>query len=194
VKRLTIQFKRLRCKRGLLAATALAAAALLSACGPGEGGTGGSSTAAVLAAFGAQTSSVCSAELGLNLGCSGGTLIGTASSAGATANVVLVDGSTLNANLVAVLVNNDIQLVARCTGLDFQGTWGQRTGEEPRYFGTVLLPGSPVRELATLSVSSAVAGSGGQTFVLRAANGAVLFGPVVLRRVDVAPGGAPVCG
>ncbi len=179
-----------------------ASVALLAACGPGEGGTGTGSVPAALSAFGAQAASVCTGALAAALQCNrppgtdagapvgapGGTPVGP--SAG-TDRLVLANGPEADASLSAVLDGNQIDFVARCLDTEFAGAWGVRPGEDARYYGTLLRSGSPQPELATVTLEPDAQLR--FRLVLRAADGSLVLGPVLLQRVAAPPTLSPRC-
>ena len=163
----------------LFAVTALTLAALCG-CGPGVGGTG-TGTPIGPADFGAQAQSVCASPLSSALGCESPTSSGEP-------EVVVFTGDGAGAIARLQFANNEVTLLARCQGLEFEGTWGAVGSQPGRYFGGAVFAGAPDLVPAILEVT--LAGPPGSpeadkiVITLVDANGAVLVGPTTLTRVE----------
>jgi hypothetical protein len=85
--------------------------------------------------------------------------------------------------VAAAVTGNRVALAARCLGLRFEGDWGVVGGNEARYFGRYSFGPDGQSVLASLTVQAA--GSDGRSLsaLLRDAEGRVVLGPVLLRRV-----------
>jgi hypothetical protein len=150
---------------------------LLSACGPGVGGTGTGSVpdpgTSGLQFFGATAQDVCLSPLAGTLGC---------------VAVVGSDTPRLPAArhfatgcAVASFSGDAVVLDALCSGWFFSGRWGVGADGEARYHGLVGPdPVLPPSHPATLDVQASGADL---VLTLRAADGQVLVGPLVLSPV-----------
>lgn len=149
-------------------------AALVQGCGAGLGGTGTGDSVEALAAFNAQRAAPCASSLANVLGCA-------ASAAGAPSAVPaarwLADGSPA-AQVQAEVNDAELQLLLRCPGWRFDGSWGQSAALGQRWYGH-LQQGSTTT-LAT--VTGTVLGQQLVLTVLDAA-GRVLVGPLSLTAV-----------
>ena len=160
-----------------LAAAACALVLLLSACGPGVGGTGIGAEPPTLTSFGATSASVCTSNLAGSLACpSLGALPSSPSAAPADAGttaLVLADGNT---RVLARLEGNRIELQAPCAGLKFSGEWGLVPGQAPRFYGAVEF--SAYNGPGSLEMAAT-----GTRFSLQVLdlNGRVLLGPLMLQ-------------
>ena len=171
--------------RPLLRACALACAAVLSACGPGVGGTGTGETPGALAYFGATAASVCSSDLANLLGCAPA----NAAAAPAPGVTTLYLADTIDGRRVAVsLQGNTIEISAPCAQLRFRGDWGAIGSQAARFFGYTDHDGP--REPATV-----VAQTSGSSVALTVsgADGRILLGPVLVKAV-AAPALPGSCG
>lgn len=118
---------------------ALAAAALLAACGPGVGGTGtgdtpGPSTALGPGDFGAAAAPVCASALADALACTSTGVPAGPDAAGTAA--VRWDSVAPDAPLTARFEGNALQLDGACSGLAFRGSWGVDGAGDGRYYGS----------------------------------------------------------
>lgn len=149
---------------------------LLAACGPGVGGTGtgnGSPEpgAAGLGYFGATPQSACTAPFAPLLGCN---------AIGIGGDPVLgVQRIFTSECAVATFEGDAVTFDALCTGWVFSGRWGVDGSGLARYYGLVGAdPMLPPNLPATLEVQPQ---ESGLLVVLRAADGELLAGPLVLR-------------
>ena len=154
----------------------LVLAFLLAACGPGVGGTGtgnGSPEpgAAGLGYFGATPQSACAAPFASLLSCNA---IGVGG-----APVLDVQRVFTSECAVATFEGDAVTLDALCNGWVFSGRWGVDAVGQSRYYGLVgadpLLPPSMPAMLEVQAQES------GLVVVLRAAEGELLAGPLVLQ-------------
>jgi hypothetical protein len=189
---------RLRASRRFLPfLPALPLLAVLTACGPGIGGTGTGSPEIDLSGFGAQALSVCSASFAARLACGPGTSAGApvaspgptpaptpapAVSAG-TGTVVFADTAT-GREAVWVVEGNRATLSLRCAGQSFSGSWGIDARGNLRFFGTAT--GSTGVPVAAQLAVDATSGTALQLRLL-AANGSALAPAVVVDRVASEP-------
>jgi hypothetical protein len=163
-----------------LSACSLALLLLMQGCGPGLGGTGTGDSVPALAAFNAQRASPCASDLAALLAC-------PASTAGAPSLLPaarwLADGNPA-ARVQADISDSEIQLLLRCQGWRFEGTWGQSAAFGTRWYGHLTeAPGSNASRLATLTGQV----QGDQLVVtLFDAAGSLLAGPVKLTVVPAA--------
>lgn len=160
-----------RCRWSALPA---ALALLLSACGPGVGGTGtGSEAPPALADFGATAAPLCDSALAGALGCvpSGPT------SDSAQALPLWLSDAEPAVRAIALVFANQIELQLRCDALQFTGQWGRAESDGGgRFYGQAQAPGGlPQRASLTLDP-----GNGGLLATLRRADGALLAAPVPL--------------
>jgi hypothetical protein len=162
------------------AAAALVAgliSALLTACGPGVGGTGtgetgGNSPISGLDAFGAAPASVCSGALADLLGCAPATT--GAAAQPRPAAVLLAD--TIDARRVQVrLQGAAAEVLVPCAGLLFTGQWGVVAGQPARYYGLA----GPEGALRPATLDAQLVGSAVQ-LTLRDSDGRLLLGPVLV--------------
>lgn len=149
----------------------------LAGCGPGVGGSGTGEPAQAVADFGAMAAPVCGAAFASSLNCPANTGTASAPAAAGTAPLTFVDVAT-GGQTSATLQANGIDLQARCQHLRFSGEWAVDGAGEARFYGTVTEEISGLRQLASLSVAEA---EGGLQVLLRAFDGSVVLGPVVLR-------------
>lgn len=149
----------------------------LVGCGPGVGGSGTGETGQAVADFGAVAAPVCGAAFASRLNCAPNAGGGAAPAAGVTAPLTFVDVAT-GGQISATLQANGIVLEARCQRLRFSGEWAVDGTGDARYYGTLTDENSGLSQLASLSVAEAEAGL---QVLLRAFNGSVVLGPVVLR-------------
>lgn len=164
----------------LAASLAFLCAAVLAACGPGVGGTGGGETG--LDAFGAQAANVCSADFAAAIAC-------TPSPAGtpaAAATRHFADGEPASRHL-ATIEGQGIVLEMRCSAQRFSGTWGSAPLLGLRYYGQVQGAGDLVRS-ASLIVQ---ADGAGLWLLLQDADGRTLAGPLRLAPVAAPTTPAP---
>lgn len=171
-------------------AALVAATLFLSGCGPGTGGTGNgeNTNTAPLDYFGAVPANVCLTGPVSALAC---TPAGNTGAVGAVAPPSIPSGSdgilfadvTGTNDVAAAVTSNRVALTARCLGLRFEGDWGVAGGDDARYFGRYSFGPDGQSVLASLTVQAA--GSDGKSLsaLLRDAEGRVVLGPVLLRRV-----------
>jgi hypothetical protein len=165
----------------LRAALAAALLMLLAACGPGVGGTGTGAApdpgVSGLQYFGATPQNVCLGPLANALGCAavGGSDPPTAQ----TPRHFATDCA------VASFSGDAVELDALCSGWFFSGRWGLGADGGGRYHGLVGPdPLQPPTHPATLEVQ--VQGAD-LLLTLRAADGQVLVGPLLLSPVPGTP-------
>lgn len=129
--------------------------AVLSACGPGVGGTGTGpiEQPGVPAPSQASALPICSSDLVSLLRCPAGS---AAVGGEGTAPVLLAD-ATGTARVHARIEGNRIELELLCQRQRFVGDWGQRSGEAPRFFGSLQ---STVAAPVAASATAQLAGGG----------------------------------
>ena len=149
----------------------------LTGCGPGVGGSGTGESGQAVASFGAVAAPVCGAAFAARLNCAAGAGGAAAPSAAGTTALTFVDVAS-GGQVSATLQANGIELQARCQPLRFSGEWAVDGAGNARYFGTVTDEGTGLSQLASLSVAEV---AGGLQVLLRAFDGGVVLGPVVLR-------------
>lgn len=162
---------------------------LLSACGPGVGGSGTGATAFYMAQAGATSAPVCKSGLSAALAC-GNQATGGADTGG-TAQVQYASIAQGPQVLIAFEANT-VNLSQGCPYLEFNGEWGQLPSGEGRFFGSYASAGNADWRNASLSLKQ-VSETAPQrlTAELRGADGALLFGPLVLERLST-PRGRPL--
>lgn len=133
----------------LAPSTALLAAvlaALLSACGPGVGGTGTGAEFEPSSPSGALSpQALCASDLAPLLQCAGGALEGTQPAWWA-------DGSAAR-DLQVRLEGQSAELVSACSGWQFSGRWSAAPGQAPRFHGTlVAAPGAAAQPASLAAV------------------------------------------
>ena len=152
-------------------------------CGPGVGGTG-TGEGYALDFFGARAASVCSASFATELKCPSRIVIGPT-------RVDLTKGSELvvwvddpeNGQISARIDGSEIDFRSACEGVQFAGTWGTTADGAGRFFGHFTRPGVDIASPGTLTVLTERTGL---AYVLSDAQGAVVFGPVILQRAETA--------
>lgn len=161
-------------------AVALCLLLMLAACGPGVGGTGTGSPAPGVAGldhFGATPQSACSAPFAAWLACE------TTGVGGVP--VVGAQRTFTSECAVATFEGDDVTLDALCAGWIFVGRWGVDGNGLTRYYGLVGAdPMQPPTSPATLEVQPL---DDGLIVVLRAADGGLLAGPLLLAPVVSGP-------
>lgn len=164
----------------LSSAVSLGLMLLLVACGPGVGGTGTGSPAPGVAGldyFGATPQGACSAPFAPLLACQT-TGVGGVPVAGAQRTLT-------NECAVATFEGDNVSFDALCVGWIFSGRWGVDGAGLLRYYGLVGAdPMQPPTMPATLEVQAQDAGL---VVVLRAADGELLAGPLLLAPVVNGP-------
>jgi hypothetical protein len=184
-----IRFAPLPPWRQLALAAACAAALAAAGCGPGTGGTGDGEGNAALALFGATAASVCKASVSSALSCPPGSA--QISDQQGTAMVFFSDTSAGN-NVAVRILDNHLQLAARCLNLQFDGDWGIAAQNDARFFGTYTAASAPEPTRASLTVQTA--GANGELVVLlRDASGRLVLGPVLLQRVSASVANPAAC-
>lgn len=159
---------------GLLWALSLVWVLSLSACGPGVGGTGtgnGLNAGAVgLAEFNATAAEVCVTPLAAVLGCE---------SVGGSGTGTLTSQRLFTGTCAAASFDGDgVELDVLCDGLYFSGLWGVDNGGRAAYYG--LAGDDPMLAVAEPATLEVVAQEGLLQLTLRAADGSVLAGPLVV--------------
>ncbi len=155
--------------------------ALLSACGPGVGGTGTGAApdpgVSGLQFFGATPQNVCLGPLATALGC--------AAVVGAEPAPPLSPRHFATGCAVASFSGDAVELDALCSGWFFSGRWGLAADGAGRYHGLVGPdPVQPPTHPATLEVQAQGADL---LLTLHAADGQVLAGPLLLSPVPGTP-------
>lgn len=113
-------------------------ALILTACGPGVGGTGIGAEPPSLASFGAAAASVCSSDLAPRLNCGqAGAVTGAPTSPNLDAGTGPLVLSDATGRVIVQLEGNQIELQAPCQNLVFRGVWGQIPGQAARYYGAI---------------------------------------------------------
>jgi hypothetical protein len=150
-------------------------------CGPGVGGTG-TGEGYALDFFGARPASVCTASFAAELKCPSRIVIGPAriDVSGGSERVDWVDDPATG-RIAARIDGSNIAFDAYCESVGFEGAWGMTDGGEGRFFGHFTAPGASVATPGTLAVR---ADGNGLSYLLRDAQGEVVFGPVVLQAVE----------
>lgn len=174
---------------GAMATLALMlATALMPGCGPGLGGTGTGDSVSALAAFDAQRAAPCASDLASLLGC-------PATTAGSPNAIPaarwLADGSPA-AQVQAEVNDTELQLLLRCPGWRFDGTWGRSAELGSRWFGFLEQGGRSSLASVTGTVSGA-ANAAQLVLTVFDQGGRVLAGPYKLTAVP-APTQAAACG
>ena len=166
----------------------LAQACLLAACGPGVGGTGTglSSVADALLAFGAQATSACAPDASSSSAC-------TASSGPGSPTGQPPTGLWLNtapgARVRLDAQGDSVTLEKRCTQERFVGQWATSPALGARYYGIFGAEGQP-GVAASLSVRSAEPSI--LTLELRGLDDNLLLPTLTVQRYD-APPPEPAC-
>ncbi len=159
----------------------LGLALLLSACGPGVGGTGTGQQHSA-ADFGATTAALCTSSLADSLSCPP-PVDGARPAVGSQA-LLLADG-TPPRRATGRVDGNIVELNLFCEGWTFIGEWGVGTRTpDGRFYGTGRGPGGSVQP----AILALQATAGGFLATLQDANGQALVPPVALQVVDSAGG------
>lgn len=121
---------------------------LLSACGPGTGGTGTGPIEQPGVPAGAQALPLplCLSAIATALRCPAASAPGGGGDGSA---LVLLADAAQRAAVHARVEGNRVELELLCTRQRFSGEWGQRAGEAPRFYGT-LQPAAGAPGAATL--------------------------------------------
>jgi hypothetical protein len=137
--------------------------------------------------FGARKASVCSASFAGRLKCPTRVVIGPARvdpTEGSEA-VLWVD-DPLDGRVTTRISDSDVEFQAFCDGVRFSGTFGKRDDEPVgRFYGYLTTPDLIVSAPGTLSAYEA--NGEGLAYVLRDANGQVVFGPRILQKAASEP-------
>jgi hypothetical protein len=165
---------------GLLLSLLLA----IAGCGPGVGGTG-TGDGFALGIFGARPASVCSASFASELKCSTRIVVGpvTVPQTEGSETVLWVDNPA-EASVTARISASEVEFVAVCEGLRFEGTWGEIPERGGRFFGFFTVPGVDAAIPGSLAVTS---GNEALSFVLSDVDGKQLLGPLPLTRSETSP-------
>lgn len=165
---------------------ALGLAGLLSACGPGVGGTGTGQTHGV-ADFGATAGALCASSLADSLSCPPPT-DGARPQVGS--QPLLLADAVPPLRATGRIDGNLIELNLPCDGWSFLGEWGLAArAPDGRFYGTGRGPGGRVQP-AVLHLQAL--GNGQFLATLQDANAQALVPPVALQTVPSA-GAAPSC-
>jgi hypothetical protein len=157
----------------------------VAACGPGVGGTG-TGEGFALEFFGAKRASVCSSSFAGTLKCPSTIVIGPAPvdpSAGSEP-VLWVDDPAA-AQVVVRINGSEAELIARCGGVRFAGTWGETADGTRRFFGHYSAPADAAAMPGKLLVETAE--DRVLSYTLTDAAGGTVFGPVALLRAEAEP-------
>jgi hypothetical protein len=161
--------------RALALAALVALAGLLTACGPGVGGTGtGSNATPALGDFGAIAAPLCDSDVADALRC-----VPPPEPPGPAQTLpVWLSDADPAVRAVALVFANQVELQLRCDGLQFAGQWGRAEGDGgERFYGQAQrADGSLVRASLTLDLLP-----GGLLATLRAVDGTLLAAPVLLQ-------------
>jgi hypothetical protein len=161
----------------------------LAGCGPGVGGSGTGEPGQAVADFGAVAAPVCGAAFASRLNCPPGAGGAAVPSTAGTAALTFVDVAT-GGQVSATLQANGVVLEARCQRLRFDGDWAVDGRGDARFYGTLTDDASGLSQLASLSVADA---ADGLQVLLRAFDGRVVLGPLVLQPATAAPVAVPAC-
>jgi hypothetical protein len=156
----------------------------VAGCGPGVGGTGtGDGFAFDL--FGARAASVCTASFARELKCPSRIVIGPSSAppSEGSETVLWVDDPG-NASVTARISASNVEFIAVCDGVRFEGAWGEIPGQAGRFFGYFTVPGIAAALPGSLTVA---ADAESLSLVLSDADGKRLLGPVPMQRSESAP-------
>jgi hypothetical protein len=162
---------------GIALAAAGLLAALLSACGPGVGGTGTGNSTDGLSTWGAAPSNVClTADFTPLLSCGG-----AAAPVGGTSVVFAAESSPASRTL-ARFEGSRLTLELRCLNRSFEGEWASAGQLGTRYFGSVAAANG------ARSAASVIVAAQGTTFVMLVQdfNGQRIGEPLLLQRVGAA--------
>lgn len=181
------------------AAVALALLAALAGCGPSTGGTGTGGEAGpsslYLDVFAARPASVCGTALAPLLSCPA-TPTGPTSGGFPNLEGTLVThfSDAANGGDISVAIEaNSIQLESPCKKVRFEGDWGIAAPNDARFFGRFTSAQSATPAPGTLSVETVDVQGASLAVTVRQADGRIVLGPVVLKRVPVAAPEALTC-
>ena len=156
----------------------------VAGCGPGVGGTGtGDGFAFDL--FGARAASVCAASFAPELKCPSRIVVGPSVAPPAEGSeTVLWADDPGNASVTARIDVSNVEFIAFCDGIRFEGAWGEIPGQGGRFFGFFTAPGIGAALPGSLTVASSAEAL---SLVLSDADGKPLLGPVPMQRSESAP-------
>jgi len=175
-------------KNSLYRAMLCALVLSLAACGPGTGGTGGDS-ADYLWLAGAKATSVCTAPFQGLLVCPAGP---SASEDRQGTKSIQYASATPDADMLLSFDTSKVVLQRGCPKLDYSGEFGVLPNGEGMFFGSYTSTGQVEHVAANLSVKAGTGAAADQLVMeLRATDGRLLLGPVMLKRVE-APRQAPL--
>ena len=171
----------------------LAPLALLTACGPTTGGTGGGDSTYTLSAFGATSASTCSAPFAESLDCAQVSHGAVGADALPGTTPVYFTGSAATGPYLLTVQGNSLTLQSRCRSTRFQGEFGLLPSGEPRFFGSWVGPDSSAPLAAVLWALSVAGNTEALQVMVFAADATTLFGPLPLSRVPAAPTDLAAC-
>lgn len=123
---------------------------LLTACGPGVGGTGTGEEGQGLQAFGAEARAVCTGDLAPLLACPAPDPTAGGSGSASVAGTAPTWWASADGAVQLSLSGNALTLQAECGALEFRGLWGQAGTASPAYYGWLRADGD--ERVALLSV------------------------------------------
>lgn len=161
---------------------------LASGCGPGSGGTGGGGDSDYLWLAGAKSASVCTAPFQGLLVCPAGP---TAAEDKQGTKPIQYASATPDADMLVSFDASKVILKRGCPKLDYSGDYGVLPNGESMFFGSYTTAGQVQQTAANLSFKAGTGANADQLVMeLRATDGRLLLGPVMIKRVD-APRAAP---
>lgn len=165
---------------------------LASGCGPGTGGTGGGGDSAdYLWLAGAKATSVCSAEIQALLLCP---TEPTAAEDRRGTRPIQYASRLPDADLLVSFDTNKVVLQRGCPKLDYNGEWGALPNGDSMFFGSYTTSGQVEHVAANLSIKAGAGAAADQLVMeLRATDGRLLLGPVMLKRVEAQREAPRIC-
>lgn len=166
---------------GVARAVALPAAVLLTACGPGVGGTGTDSVEVSAAWFDAQPVAACAGPLASALGCSAS--LGAGAPADAAASPPPSRWVSADGRVVLVVQADTVALEDRCSGARFDGRWGQTAAGAVGAFGNyAAVPGQETAPVWMTVIPVASGSANGLSVRLQDPSLSTRLGPIELSR------------
>ncbi|TDP62564.1 hypothetical protein [Roseateles toxinivorans] len=162
---------------------------LLGACGPGTGGSGTGPDSDYLWLAGAKATSVCTAPFQALLICPGAP---AAAEDRQGTKPIQYASATPDADMLVSFDTSKVVLQRGCPKLDYSGEFGVLPSGESLFFGSYTATGQVQHVAANLSFKAGAAADQ-MVMELRATDGRLLLGPVMLNRVQTPREAPRIC-